>query len=146
MHQVVLEEPKVVRIADAAPDAAAPGQALVRLRSAGICGSDLAAYRGTSPLVSYPRVLGHELLVDVLEAPARPALVNTRAVVEPLLPCRSCRVCRVGRSNCCPDLQVLGVHADGGMQERMCLPAHQLYPVPDSLDDDTAVLAEPLSI
>jgi L-gulonate 5-dehydrogenase len=151
MRQVVLRAPRDVDVVEAdgasvrdRPPSA--DDALVRLRLAGLCGSDLAAYRGTSPLVSYPRVLGHELLVDVLEAPARPALVNTRAVVEPLLPCRTCRVCRVGRSNCCPDLQVLGVHADGGMQERMCLPAHQLYPVPDSLDDDTAVLAEPLSI
>src|SRR3712207_3355059 len=99
MHKVVLEEPKLVRIAEAAPAIAADGQALVRLRSAGICGSDLAAYRGTSPMVTYPRVLGHELLVDVLESPDRPELVGHRAVVAPMVRCGHCRACRAGRYN-----------------------------------------------
>jgi hypothetical protein len=71
MHKVVLEAPRVVRIVDGPPAAAGAGQALVRLRRAGICGSDLAAYRGISPMVTYPRVLGHELLVDVLECADR---------------------------------------------------------------------------
>src|ERR687894_1827171 len=107
MHNVILEQPKVVRIGDAAPATPGAGQALVRLRSAGICGSDLAAYRGTSPMVTYPRVLGHELLVDVLDCPDRPELVGRRAVVDPMRPCGRCRACRAGRYNCCANLQVM---------------------------------------
>ena len=114
MHNVILEQPKVVRIGDAEPATPGTGQALVRLRSAGICGSDLAAYRGTSPTVTYPRVLGHELLVDVLECPEQPELAGQRAVVDPMRPCGGCRACRAGRSNCCANLQLLGVHVDGG--------------------------------
>src|ERR687886_1982048 len=146
MHQVVLEAPGVVRIADETAVKAGAGQALVRLRSAGICGSDLAAYRGTSPMVSYPRVLGHELLVDVLECADRPELVGQRAVVDPMTPCGKCRACRAGRSNCCANLQVMGVHIDGGMQDITALESRRLFAVPDSLPDDVAVLAEPLTV
>jgi 2-desacetyl-2-hydroxyethyl bacteriochlorophyllide A dehydrogenase len=146
MHKVVLEAPKAVRIAEAAPPMIASGQALVRLRAAGICGSDLAAYRGTSPMVSYPRVLGHELLVDVLECADRPELVGQRAVVDPMTPCGKCRACRAGRSNCCANLQVMGVHIDGGMQDITALESRRLFAVPDSLPDDVAVLAEPLTV
>jgi L-gulonate 5-dehydrogenase len=146
MHRVILTEPKVVRIDTATSDSSGPGQALVRLRSAGICGSDLAAYRGTSPLVSYPRVLGHELLVDVLECADRPDLVGRRAVVDPMVRCGHCRACRAGRYNCCANLQVMGVHVDGGLQEVKALESQRLFPVPDSMPDDVAVLAEPLTI
>lgn len=147
----MLRAPRQVEVVEtgAAPatqKSEAADTALVRMRLAGVCGSDLAAYRGTSPQVSYPRVLGHELLVDVLDAPARPELVGRRAVVEPLLSCGHCRVCRTGRSNACSQLRVLGVHADGGMQEPLRLPVHQLFPVPNRLSDETAVLAEPLTI
>ena len=146
LHKVVLEAPKVVRIAQAAPPTIASGQALVRLRSAGICGSDLAAYRGTSPMVSYPRVLGHELLVDVLECVDRPELVGQRAVVDPMTPCGNCRACRAGRPNCCANLLVMGVHIDGGMQDMTALESRRLFAVPDAMPDDVAVLAEPLTV
>lgn len=146
MHSVVLEAPKIVRIVDSAPATSADGEALVRLRAAGICGSDLAAFRGTSPLVTYPRVLGHELLVDVLECAGRPELEGLRAVVDPQTPCGRCRACRAGRSNCCANLQVMGVHIDGGMQELMAVASRRLFAVPPTMPDDVAVLAEPLTI
>lgn len=146
MHKVVLEAPKVVRIVELARPTIASGQALVRLRSAGICGSDLAAYRGSSPMVSYPRVLGHELLVDVLECVDQPQLVGQRAVVDPMTPCGACRACRAGRSNCCAYLRVMGVHIDGGMQEMAVLESRRLFGVPHTMADDIAVLAEPLTV
>lgn len=146
MHSVVLERPGVVRVDDGDEPRGGPGQALVRLRVAGICGSDLAAYRGTSPMVSYPRVLGHELLVDVIACPDRPELVGGRAVVEPLLSCGHCRACRLGRYNCCVDLQVLGVHADGGLRDVAVVESRRLFRVPPSMPDEVAVLAEPTSI
>ena len=146
MHNVILEQPKVVRIGDAAPATLEPEKALVRLRSAGICGSDLAAYRGTSPAVTYPRVLGHELLVDILECPGKPELAGQRAVVDPMRPCGGCRACRAGRSNCCANLQVIGVHVDGGMQELTAIESKYLHVVPGHMPDDVAVLAEPLTV
>ncbi len=146
MQAVVLTEPRhlTVRPDDAPPPG--PGDARVRLRLGGICGSDLSAYRGTSPMVTYPRVLGHELLVDVLPGADAGALGGRRAVVEPLLPCGACVACRHGRYNCCERLRVLGVHTDGGLRGQWSVPAAQLRAVPEALPDQVAVLAEPLSI
>lgn len=146
MMKVVLERPRVVHIAPTEPDSVTRDEALVRLRMAGICGSDLAAYRGHSPLVTYPRVLGHELLVDVLQCEARPELEGGRAVVDPMFPCGRCKACRHGRSNCCVNLRVMGVHIDGGLQEVSTLNARHLIPVPEGMPDEAAVLAEPLTI
>jgi L-gulonate 5-dehydrogenase len=146
MAAVLLRVPGAVEVADVADPIPRPEEALVRLRLAGICGSDLAAYRGTSPMVSYPRILGHELLVDVVDGGPRPELTGARAVVEPLLPCGRCRVCRAGRTNCCPELKVLGVHVDGGMRGLTAVPADRLHRVPEGMPDELAALAEPTSI
>ncbi len=145
-RKVVLERPGLLRLADGVEESAAAGEALVRFRTAGICGSDLSAYRGTSPLVSYPRVLGHEVLVDVLQASDCPTLEGQRAVLDPMIPCGYCRACRAGRPNCCVRLQVMGVHVDGGLRETFAVNLRHLYPVPEGMPDDVAVLAEPLTV
>jgi L-gulonate 5-dehydrogenase len=146
VRKVVLERPGMVRVFDGVEGSATNGEALVRLRSAGICGSDLSAYRGTSPLVTYPRVLGHEVLVDVLQARERPDLEGHRAVLDPMIPCGHCRACRAGRSNCCVRLKVMGVHVDGGLQEVFAISGRHLHPVPVEMPDEVAVLAEPLTV
>lgn len=146
MRHVVLEQPRTVRVRKSASKRTGAGEAMVRLRVGGICGSDLAAYRGVSPLVRYPRILGHELVVDIVEAPDRPEWEGRRAVVEPLLPCQRCRACRRGRYNCCVDLRVMGVHVDGGFSDRTVVPLSRLHPIPDTLPDELAVLAEPTTI
>lgn len=146
MNQVVLDAPGALRIVQVPEAVAKTGQALVRLRLAGICGSDLSAYQGTSPVFKYPRILGHELLVDVLECDDRPELVGQRAVVDPMIPCGRCQVCSVGKYNCCINLTVMGVHTDGGMQEISAINSTHLFSVPNILSDAAAVLAEPLSI
>ena len=146
MRKVVLAKPGVVRIADERLASDDHSQALVRLVTAGVCGSDLSAYRGTSPNVSYPRVLGHEVLVEVLRSPGRPELEGRRAVLDPMIPCRSCRACNAGRHNCCVNLRVMGVHVDGGLQQERLVDPRQLVAVPPGMPDDVAVLAEPLTI
>jgi L-gulonate 5-dehydrogenase len=145
-RKVVLERPRMVRLVDGVEGNAGPREALVRLRTAGICGSDLSAYRGTSPLVSYPRVLGHELLVDIVQASERPELEGQRAVLDPMIPCGYCRACRAGRSNCCVRLKVMGVHVDGGLQEMFAVNMRHLHPVAAEIPDEVAVLTEPLTI
>lgn len=107
-----------------------PGEALVRIHTVGICGTDLHAYRGRQPFFSYPRILGHELGVEVLEV--GPGVTHLSAgdkcATNPYMNCGTCIACRRGKSNCCTSLKVLGVHTDGGMRERMVLPAAHLYP------------------
>lgn len=107
-----------------------PGEALVRIRAVGICGTDLHAFRGKQPFFTYPRVLGHELGVEVLAVgPGETALKpGDRCAVNPYLHCGQCGACRRGKTNCCTQLRVLGVHVDGGMRQEIILPVTHLYP------------------
>jgi threonine dehydrogenase-like Zn-dependent dehydrogenase len=124
-----------------------PGEALVRIRNVGICGTDLHAFRGRQPFFSYPRILGHELAVEVLAT--GPGVENVKegdhCAVNPYLNCGTCIACRRGKTNCCIRLQVLGVHTDGGMREEMVLPASHLYPSA-TLSLESLALVETLGI
>lgn len=125
------------------------GEALIRILAAGICGSDIGAFRGANKLVTYPRIIGHELvgIVESIPEDNRNGIrVGDRVVVDPYLYCGHCYPCKIHRTNCCEDLKVLGVHVDGGMAEYYCHPADMLIKVPDDLSDVEAAMAEPLTI
>ncbi len=123
------------------------GEALVRVRRIGICGTDLSAYAGKQPFFEYPRILGHELGVEVVDAgdAANGLRVGDRCAVEPYLTCGRCLACRRGKSNCCTTLRCLGVHTDGGMRPLLALPAAKLHRS-DSLGFDELALIETLAI
>jgi 2-desacetyl-2-hydroxyethyl bacteriochlorophyllide A dehydrogenase len=124
-----------------------PGEALVRIRRVGICGTDLHAFRGRQPFFSYPRILGHELGVEVEAVGQGVAGLKQgdRCSVEPYLTCGTCVACRRGKTNCCTTLQVLGVHIDGGLRERLVLPAVKLHKS-EILSLDQLALVETLGI
>ncbi len=148
MQTIVLEQPGQFRLTDTAPPARpTANQALVRVRRIGICGTDLHAYRGRQPFFSYPRILGHELGVEVLEVAENAAGIEPgdRCAVEPYLNCGTCVACRRGKTNCCTSLQCLGVHTDGGMRETVLLPTHKLHRS-DQLTLDQLALVETLGI
>ena len=113
------------------PELPAPsaGEVQVAVRAIGICGTDIAGYLGKMPFIQCPRILGHELGVEVLTVgPGQTTLTpGDRCSVEPYLNCGDCDPCRSGRTNCCESLRVLGVHTDGGMTARLNLPAHKLH-------------------
>lgn len=123
-------------------------EALIKVKAVGICGSDIGAYRGTNSLVSYPRILGHEIAGEIVSIPsnAKGLKVGDRVVVDPYLYCGHCYPCSIGRTNCCVNLHVLGVHVDGGMAEYFCHPASMLVKIPDGMSYTQAALAEPLTI
>ena len=122
------------------------GQALVRPRRVGVCGTDFHIFEGKHPFLDYPRVIGHELSVEVLEAPAGSALsAGENCVVNPYLSCGRCIACRAGKSNCCVGLSVLGVHQDGGMTGLLTVPVGNLVPA-DGLTLDEGATVEFLSI
>ena len=131
----------------AAPGKLAGGQARVRVHRVGICGTDLHAYRGRQPFFSYPRILGHELGVEIVEiGPNERGLqVGDHCAVEPYLNCGHCIACRQGKTNCCVRLQVLGVHTDGGMREFIQVPVNKLHPS-TQLSLDQLALVETLGI
>ncbi|PWW02295.1 2-desacetyl-2-hydroxyethyl bacteriochlorophyllide A dehydrogenase [Hoeflea marina] len=99
------------------------GEVLLRIRRIGICGTDYHIFEGSHPYLAYPRIMGHELAAEVLEAPAGSAFATGEPViVNPYLACGTCHACRTGKPNCCMAIAVLGVHRDGGMCEELSIP------------------------
>jgi len=145
MKRVVIPGPRRIGIEEVSEPRREPGEALLRVRYVGICGSDLHTYQGTSPLVTYPVIPGHELCCEVIEPEGR-FKPGDFVVVEPLLSCGSCYPCRLGRTNCCEQLKVLGVQINGGMVEEMALPESLLHRLPAGADPAFAPLVEMLSI
>jgi 2-desacetyl-2-hydroxyethyl bacteriochlorophyllide A dehydrogenase len=148
MKQIVLDEPgkfSLTEIGSALK--ASPNQALVRVRRVGICGTDLHAFKGEQPFFNYPRVLGHELSVEIIGVGdnAEGLREGDRCAVEPYLHCGICIACRRGKTNCCENIQVLGVHTDGGLCESLTLPLNKLHKSA-SLSLDQLALVEPLCI
>lgn len=148
MKAVRLEAPGAIEIKHIDVPLRASGEALIRVRAAGICGSDIGAFRGTNPLVSYPRIIGHEIAGEIIEIDESPkGLKNDdRVILDPYQYCGKCYPCSLGRTNCCENLKVIGVHIDGGMQEYISYPVNMLIPVPDSIAWEHIPLAEPLTI
>jgi 2-desacetyl-2-hydroxyethyl bacteriochlorophyllide A dehydrogenase len=130
MKTVILEQPGRFTLTDTPqPGAPGRGEVLVRVLTVGICGTDLHAFEGTQPFFSYPRILGHELAVEVIETGDGVGQFKPgdRCAVNPYMTCGECAACSRGRTNCCAKMSVIGVHADGGMRDRMLLPAKQMY-------------------
>ncbi|MEG0617603.1 MAG: zinc-binding alcohol dehydrogenase family protein [Oscillospiraceae bacterium] len=149
MKAIKIQKPWEVSCVDMDKPVPLKGEALIKIVSAGICGSDIGAFRGTNGLVSYPRVIGHELagIVEEISIDNPKGLkVGDRVIVDPYIYCGKCYPCSIGRTNCCNDLKVLGVHIDGGMAEYYCHPEEMLIKIPDDLDWTLAAMAEPLTI
>jgi 2-desacetyl-2-hydroxyethyl bacteriochlorophyllide A dehydrogenase len=131
----------------AVPKAAA-GEALLRVRRVGICGTDLHIFQGhLDHRVPRGGVIGHETFAEVVEAPAGSGFQRgDRVVVEPVLSCGRCRACTMGARYLCYDLKILGVDVPGGMREFYPVPVDRLIKVPPSLSDDEAAVIEPLAV
>ena len=149
MKSIVLEEPGKFRLENVAePTPPGKDEAQVRVLQVGICGTDLHAFEGKQPFFSYPRILGHELAVDVIAlGPTdedHDLEVGSRCCVQPYLNCGQCSACRRGYDNCCQNMQVFGVHRDGGMREIINVPLKKL--IRADLSNDALALVEMLSI
>jgi 2-desacetyl-2-hydroxyethyl bacteriochlorophyllide A dehydrogenase len=148
MKAITLESPGQLRlISMIEPHSPRPGEALVRIRQVGVCGTDFHAFLGEQPFFNYPRILGHELAVEVMAVnPHEPNLaVGRRCAVEPYFYCGHCPPCRRGKPNCCVNLKVFGVHIDGGLREFAIVPTTQLHSS-QTLAYEQLALVEPLSI
>ena len=148
MKAIVLREPgQFARVEIDEPAAPAAGEALVRVHRVGICGTDISGYLGKMPFFSYPRIPGHELGVEVVAVGDGVSNVTPGdgCAVEPYITCGDCHACRKGASNCCANLNVLGVMTDGGLRDRFVLPARKLHPSA-TLTFDQLALVETLAI
>lgn len=143
MKAVMLTGPGEVGLADIAAPEKRSGDLLLRVELVGLCGTDLNSYRGKNPLITYPRVIGHEIAATVLEGTASvPA--GTRVVVSPYSNCGRCSACRIGRVNACQFNQTFGVQRDGAMTELLTVPENKVYA--SSLSLKELCLVEPLTV
>lgn len=122
------------------------GQAVIRIRRIGICGTDLHAFEGTQPFFEYPRILGHELAGELTEFSNAPGFEKgERVTFIPYFNCGSCIACRSGLPNCCANIKVCGVHIHGGFAEYLSVPSYSLIHG-EGLSYDELALVEPLAI
>lgn len=146
MEALVCVRPGELRLERRSPPKADTSRLLVRPRRVGVCGTDYHIFEGKHPYLQYPRVMGHELAVELVDAPAGLQLPAGQIfAVNPYVSCGGCIACRRGKPNCCTTLSVLGVHEDGGMAGLLALPAANLIPV-DGLSMDQAATVEFLAI
>jgi 2-desacetyl-2-hydroxyethyl bacteriochlorophyllide A dehydrogenase len=143
MKAVTLSGPGHVSVADIPEPNRTAGDLLLQVERVGLCGTDLNSYRGKNPLVTYPRVIGHEIAATVLEGSSTvPA--GTRVAVSPYTHCGNCPACHRGRVNACQFNQTLGVQRDGAMTERLAVPEANVYS--SSLSLKELCLVEPLTV
>lgn len=122
------------------------GNAILSVKRIGICGTDLHAFEGSQPFFSYPRILGHELACEVVEIEENSDFkVGDAVTFIPYFSCGKCIACRNEKPNCCTDIQVFGVHIDGGMSEYISVPI-QFLVKSQGLSFDELALVEPLAI
>ena len=123
------------------------GGVRLKMEAIGICGSDIALMSGSHPYAQYPVIPGHELAGRVMDAPGQDSLsVGQLVAVRPTLTCGTCQACLDGRTNHCEEVQVLGVHLDGGMAEEMVIPGELVYPCASNTSTDQAALVEPTAV
>lgn len=147
MKYIVCEQPGKFCLKEKKGPTRKEREALLQITKVGICGTDLHAYAGNQAYFTYPRILGHELAAEVLEIGANEngIKVGDKVVIMPYISCKECIACRNGKTNCCTNIQVLGVHTDGGMQEQISVPVDILLPAND-LSDGQMAIVEPLAI
>lgn len=146
MKALVLRAPGDARI-ETVPDAKArAGEALLRVRRVGLCGTDLNSWRGKNPLVTYPRIPGHEIAATILELPegAQGLRVGVDVTLSPYKACDGCAACANGRHNACLHNETLGVQRDGALTEFIACPVDKLYPAKLNLTE--LCLVEPLTV
>jgi L-idonate 5-dehydrogenase len=156
MLAFVLHGPEDLRATELPRPEPGEGQVLLRVRRAGICGSDIHYFTHGQIgrfVPKRPFVLGHEFAGEVaaLGAGVDPALLGARVAVDPSMPCGRCRHCRRGRYNLCLDMRFFGSascdpHLDGGFAEFVAVPARNVHPLPDAISWGEAALLEPLSV
>ncbi|MDY1815449.1 Zn-dependent oxidoreductase [Klebsiella pneumoniae] len=148
MRSVVVKEPGQLNIESRPVPVPGAHEVRVKIAFAGICGSDVHIYHGHNPFAKYPRVIGHEFygIIDAVGEQVSPARIGERVAVDPVVSCGHCYPCSVGRPNVCTQLQVIGVHRDGGFSDYACVPAKNAWRIPEAISDRQATMVEPFTI
>ncbi len=146
MKAIICETPNSLAVIQRELPVRKPGEVRVRIRRVGLCGTDFHIYTGKQPYLSYPRVMGHELSGEIAEVDPSSAYAPGQVVtINPYLACGHCIACRKEKPNCCVNIQVMGVHIDGGMAEFVCVPESAIVDA-EGLSLEQAAMVEFLSI
>lgn len=149
MKAALFAEKNKLELVDAPIPEIGPGEALVRVAYAGICGSDIHVWQGHHPTATYPRIPGHEFsgVLEKVNGAVRDGLKpGDRVVVQPFWSCGLCEPCIRGMDNVCRELKIFGIHEDGCFAEYVRVPIKKVYRLPDSVDLRLGAITEPLSV
>ncbi|MGD9181318.1 MAG: alcohol dehydrogenase catalytic domain-containing protein [Desulfobacterales bacterium] len=142
--------PNLVKTEDIEQPVCAEGEALIRVHSAGICGTDMAIYTGKHPRAKAPLIMGHEFAGEIAAIHASEAnsdlTVGDRVTVYPLLACGQCWACKNGFGHVCRDLKLIGIDRDGAFAEYVNVPLDLILKYPDDVTYDQGALIEPLAV
>ena len=141
---MVLTGPGELALQDVARPVRGPGEVLVRVTHSGICGTDYKIFNGSIP-VRYPRIMGHEMIGEVVEAGGAPLRSGDAVIIDPELYCGACFHCRIGQTHLCPNGILLGRDANGGFADYLAAPASHVFPLPDEVDRRVAPMIQVLT-
>jgi 2-desacetyl-2-hydroxyethyl bacteriochlorophyllide A dehydrogenase len=144
MKGMVLKAARTLAREEVPRPAAGPGQILIRVTHSGVCGTDLKIYHGAIP-VQYPRIMGHEMIGEVVESGSDAFRPGDRVIVDPQLFCGDCFHCRIGETHLCPNGMLLGRDINGGFADYVSAPASHVYRLPDAVSSRTAPLIQVLT-
>jgi L-iditol 2-dehydrogenase len=140
MQAALLTAPKTIEVRSLDQPSPRLGKSIVRVRSVGLCGTDLKIVSGSIP-VDLPRILGHEMVGEVVDGDT----AGETVLVDPAVACGVCRQCREGRGNICTAGALLGRDRDGGLAEQIAVPARNLHPLPSGTDVAVAPILQVLA-
>ncbi|MGB4590409.1 MAG: zinc-binding alcohol dehydrogenase family protein [Clostridiaceae bacterium] len=149
MKSVKVNQPgELAIIEEQIPELLDSKSVLVKVKAAGICGSDLSIYKGTSPVATYPRVIGHEFAGEIIEIgkDVQNLCIGDHVSINPVISCGYCNACKKGRGNVCKNLTVIGVHTDGGFREYLTVPASNAMKVASEIPWEQAAIIEPYTV
>ncbi len=146
MKALVIDRPGEARVIDMERPAADPLEATMRIRRIGLCGTDLSTFLGKNPLVTYPRIPGHEIAASLERVPANDLglVEGMNVTMSPYTSCGTCASCRQGRVNACRHNQTLGVQRNGALVDHFSMPLAKLYAAPLPIEE--LCLVEPLTV
>lgn len=146
MRALVIDQPGEARVIEIKPPAADPLEATMRIRRVGLCGTDLSTFLGKNPLVTYPRIPGHEVAATLERVPTNDLGLaeGMNVTMSPYTSCGKCTACRQGRFNACRFNETLGVQRNGALMDHLNMPLAKLYAAPLSIEE--LCLVEPLTV
>lgn len=149
MKAALLAGPHDLKLAEMPyPTLPSEDSVIMKVKAVGICGSDVHAYHGKLATVTYPRVIGHEVVGEIVEvgSAVTKVTIGDHAVLDPVVSCGVCPACRKGRNNVCKDVKCMGVAAEGGCAEYVALSSANVHKIPSDIPWRDAVVLEPYTI